>query len=133
AAQEAVRKYGSGCTGSRFLNGTIKLHEDLENELANFLQKESVMLFSTGFFANEGALSTLLESDDFILCDRENHASIIDGCRMSRAKTVPYSHNDGQALRKRLKRLPEEAGKMVVVDGVFSMSGEVVNLPEVTA
>ena len=131
AAHEAIRKYGSGCTGSRFLSGTLRLHEELEEALARFLKRESVLLFSTGFFANEGALSTLLEDGDFILCDREDHASILDGCRMSRAKTVPFSHNSPEALRRRLNRLPAEAGKLVVVDGVFSMSGDIANLPEI--
>jgi 8-amino-7-oxononanoate synthase len=131
AAQAAARKFGSGCTGSRFLSGTIKLHEQLEEELASFLNREAVLLFSTGFFANVGALQTLLEDGDFILCDRENHASIVDGCRMSKAKTVPYSHNSKEALRRRLRRMPKNAGKMIIVDGVFSMSGDIVNLPEV--
>lgn len=131
AAQAAIRKYGSGCTGSRFLNGNIRLHEQLEEELADFLQREAVLLFSTGFFANEGALATLMEDGDFILCDRENHASIIDGCRMSKAKTVPFSHNSAESLRKRLKRIPAEGGKLVIVDGVFSMSGDLIRLPEI--
>ncbi len=132
ASQAALRKYGSGCTGSRFLSGTIKLHEQLEEELATFLNREAVLLFSTGFFANIGALQTLLDDGDYILCDRENHASIVDGCRMSKAKTVPYAHNSVDALRRRLSRMPAEAGKLVIVDGVFSMSGDIVNLPEIT-
>lgn len=129
SAQAAIRKYGSGCTGSRFLNGNIKIHEQLEEELASFLQRESVLLFSTGFFANQGALSTLLEAGDFILTDRENHASIIDGCAMSPAKTVPFSHNSADALRRRLSRMSAEGGKLLVLDGVFSMSGDLVDLP----
>lgn len=129
AAQAAVRKYGSGCTGSRFLNGTLILHEQLEAELAEFLDREACLVFSTGFFANEGALATLCDETDFILCDRENHASIVDGCRMSRAKTVPFAHNSPESLRRRLKRLPETGGKLVVIDGVFSMSGDIVDLP----
>jgi 8-amino-7-oxononanoate synthase len=132
ASIEATRKYGSGCTGSRFLNGTIRLHEELEEELARFLQRESVLLFSTGFFANQGALATLLEDGDAILCDRENHASIIDGCSQSAGKTIPFSHNSAEALRRRLTRLPETAGKLLIVDGVFSMSGDIVNLPAMT-
>jgi 8-amino-7-oxononanoate synthase len=131
AAQVAIRKYGSGCTGSRFLNGNILLHEQLEAELASFLDREAVLLFSTGFFANQGALHTLLSEADYILCDRENHASIIDGCRISPAKTVPFAHNDPASLRKRLARLPADSGKLVVADGVFSMSGDLVNLPEI--
>ncbi len=130
AAQAAIRKYGAGCTGSRFLNGTLKIHEQLEAELADFVQKESCLVFSTGFFVNQGALATLLEDGDYILCDRENHASILDGCRFSPAKTVPFAHNSPEALRRRLARLPKEGGKLVIVDGVFSMSGDLVNLPE---
>jgi len=129
ASKEALGKYGSGCTGSRFLNGTLAIHEELEAELADFLQRESVLVFSTGFFANQGALATLFEEGDFILCDRENHASILDGCRFSSAKTVPFAHNSVEALERRLARLPKEGGKMLIVDGVFSMSGDLVDLP----
>ncbi|MFZ4116789.1 MAG: aminotransferase class I/II-fold pyridoxal phosphate-dependent enzyme [Chthoniobacterales bacterium] len=129
AACEATRRFGAGCTGSRLLNGTIRLHEQLEAELADFLQREAVLLFSTGFFANQGALTTLLEAEDAILCDRENHASIIEGCQTSVAKLVPYRHNSAAALRNRLKRLPQEAGKLVITDGVFSMSGDIADLP----
>lgn len=129
AACDATRRFGSGCTGSRLLNGTISLHEELEAQLANFLQREAVLLFSTGFFANQGALTALLESDDSILCDRENHASIIEGCQTSVARLIPYRHNSAAALRNRLKRLPEESGKLVIMDGVFSMSGDIADLP----
>lgn len=129
ATCEATRRFGSGCTGSRLLNGTISLHEELEAQLANFLQREAVLLFSTGFFANQGALTALLESDDSILCDRENHASIIEGCQTSVARLIPYRHNSAAALRNRLKRLPEESGKLVIMDGVFSMSGDIADLP----
>lgn len=133
ASIAATRKYGSGCTGSRFLNGNIRLHEQLEEELATFLGRESVLLFSTGFFANQGALASLLEDGDAILCDRENHASILDGCRFSAAKTIPFAHNSPEALRRRLKRLPNTAGKLLIVDGVFSMSGDIVDLPGMQA
>jgi len=129
AACDATRKYGSGCTGSRLLNGTIQLHVKLEEALAEFLQREAVLLFSTGFFANQGALSALTEDGDVILCDRENHASIIDGCQFAPAKLVPYRHNSAMSLRNRLKRQPEESGKLVVMDGVFSMSGDIADLP----
>lgn len=129
AACDATRKYGAGCTGSRLLNGTIKLHVELEEALAAFLKRESVLLFSTGFFANQGALATLTEEGDAILCDRENHASIIDGCQFAPARLIPYRHNSAVSLRNRLKRLPEEAGKLVVMDGVFSMSGDIADLP----
>ena len=131
AACEAARKYGAGCTGSRLLNGNIRLHEQLEEALAEFLQREAVLLFSTGFFANQGALATLTEDDDAILCDRENHASIIDGCQFAPAKLVPFRHNSATSLRNRLRRLPESAGKLVVLDGVFSMSGDIADLPPI--
>lgn len=129
AACDATRRFGAGCTGSRLLNGTISLHEQLESELADFLHREAVLLFSTGFFANQGALTALLESDDAILCDRENHASIIEGCQTSVARLIPYRHNSPTVLRNRLKRIPEESGKLVITDGVFSMSGDIANLP----
>lgn len=130
AACEAARKYGSGCTGSRLLNGSLRIHRQLEEELADFLQREDVLLFSTGFFANQGALSAITEEGDVILCDRENHASIIDGCAFSPAKLIPFRHNSAESLQNRLKRVDPEAGRLVVVDGVFSMSGDMVNLPE---
>ncbi len=131
AVCDAARKFGSGCTGSRLLNGNIRLHEQLEEALAAFLQRESVLLFSTGFFANQGALATLMEDGDAILCDRENHASIIDGCQFAPSKLVPFRHNSAVSLRNRLKRLPEAAGKMVVLDGIFSMSGDIADLPSI--
>lgn len=129
AACEATRKYGAGCTGSRLLNGTIRLHIELEEALAQFLQREAVLLFSTGFFANQGALSTLTEDGDYILCDRENHASIIDGCQFAPARLIPFRHNSVDSLRNRLKRVPPEAGRLIVLDGVFSMSGDIADLP----
>ena len=129
AACEMTRRYGAGCTGSRLLNGTIKPHIELEERLAEFLQREAAVLFSTGFFANQGAISTLTEEGDAILCDRENHASIIDGCQFAPAKLVPYQHNSAVSLQRRLMRLPAEAGKLIVMDGVFSMSGDIADLP----
>lgn len=131
AANAATRRYGAGCTGSRFLNGNMNIHDRLEEELAAFLQREAVLLFSTGFFVNLGVLTTLCQTGDFILCDRENHASIIDGCDGSAAKTVPFAHNNIPVLRRRLSHLPNEGGRMVVVDGVYSMSGDIARLPEV--
>ena len=128
ASQDATRRFGAGCTGSRFLNGTMTLHEELEAELADFLQKESVLLFSTGFFVNQGALATLLQEGDAILCDRENHASIIDGCNASLAKTIPFAHNSADSLRRRLNRVSKDAGKLMIADGVFSMSGDLADL-----
>lgn len=129
AACAATRKFGAGCTGSRLLNGSIELHEQLEHALADFLQRDAVLLFSTGFFANQGALVALTEDDDAILCDRENHASIIDGCMFSPAKLVPFRHNSVTSLRNRLRRLPDEAGRLMIMDGVFSMSGDIADLP----
>jgi len=129
AAVEATRKYGLGCTGSRFLSGNLIIHEQLEEALAQYMGKDSALLFSTGYFANQGALTCLFEEGDYILCDKENHASIIDGCRMSPAKIIPFAHNSPESLRRRLSRLPAEAGKMVVIDGVFSMSGDIARLP----
>jgi 8-amino-7-oxononanoate synthase len=129
ASCAATRQYGSGCTGSRLLNGTIRIHVELEEALADFLQRDAVLLFSTGFFANQGAIASLTEEGDAILCDRENHASIIDGCQFAPAKLIPYRHNSASSLRNRLKRLPGEAGKLVVMDGVFSMSGDLADLP----
>jgi 8-amino-7-oxononanoate synthase len=129
AAIEATRKYGAGCTGSRLLNGTIKLHVELEEALADFLGIEAAILFSTGFFANQGALTTLTEEGDAILCDKENHASIIDGCQAAPARLIPFRHNSPESLETRLKRLPDEAGRLVIMDGVFSMSGDIADLP----
>ncbi len=131
AACEATRRYGVGCTGSRLLNGTIKLHVELEEALAAFLEQEACILYSTGFFANQGALIALTEDDDAILCDRENHASIIDGCQFAPAKLIPFRHNSASSLEMRLKRLPDEAGRLVIMDGVFSMSGDIADLPEI--
>jgi 8-amino-7-oxononanoate synthase len=131
AACDATRGYGAGCTGSRLLNGTIKLHVELEEALADFLGREASILFSTGFFANQGALVALTEEGDAILCDRENHASIIDGCQFAPAKLIPFRHNSAESLESRLKRLPDEAGRMVVLDGVFSMSGYIADLPTI--
>lgn len=129
AACRATREYGAGCTGSRLLNGSLKIHRELEEELADFLEREDVLLFSTGFFANQGALSALTEEGDCIFCDRENHASIIDGCQFSPAKLVPFRHNSPESFHNRIKRAPAEAGRLLVVDGIFSMSGDIVNLP----
>ena len=130
AACRATREYGAGCTGSRLLNGSLKIHEELEEELADFLGLEAALLFSTGFFANQGALEALTEEGDEIFCDRENHASIIDGCQFAPAKLVPFRHNTAASLENRLKRADPAAGRLVVMDGVFSMSGDIANLPE---
>ena len=131
AACDATRRYGAGCTGSRLLNGTIKLHVELEEALAAFLGREASILYSTGFFANQGALVALTEDGDAILCDRENHASIIDGCQFAPAKLIPFRHNSAESLENRLKRLSDEVGRMVILDGVFSMSGDIADLPSI--
>lgn len=132
AGVQALEKYGSGCSGSRFLNGNLDLHNILERELAEFLGKEACVLLSTGFQSNLGIISAVAGRHDYILSDRENHASIYDGCDLSYAETVRYRHNDMDDLEKRLQKLPREAGKLIVTDGVFSMSGDVCLLPEIT-
>jgi len=126
----AVQKYGSGCAGSRFLNGTLDLHIQLENELAVLMKKEAVLLYSTGFQVNLGVASTLVGKDEYILADKANHASLVEGCRLSLGKTLRFGHNDMAALDRRLAQLPPEAGKLIVVDGVFSMEGDIIKLPE---
>jgi 8-amino-7-oxononanoate synthase len=130
SAQKAVEKYGSGCAGSRFLNGTLDIHEQLENKLAKFTGKESAVLFSTGYQANLGAISCLTGRNDYLILDERDHASIIDGSRLSFSKVIKYAHNDMADLRKKLNLLPEDAVKLIVTDGVFSMEGDIVKLPE---
>ena len=131
AGVKAVEKYGSGCSGSRFMNGTLDLHVTLEKELAEFVGKEAVMTFSTGFQSNLGIISAIAGREDYILCDRENHASIYDGCKLSYATMVRYRHNDMEDLERKLQKIPENAGKLIVTDGVFSMGGDICNLPEI--
>ena len=131
AAKKAIDKYGSGCSGSRFLNGTLDLHVELERELARFLNKEKVITLSTGFQANLGVISAIAGRNDYTLCDKENHASIYDGCRLSYAKLLRYEHNDMDDLEKKLKLVPEDKGILIVTDGVFSMSGDICNLPKI--
>ena len=131
AAKKAIDKYGSGCSGSRFLNGTLDLHVELENELARFLKKDKVITFSTGFQANLGVISAIAGRGDFILCDKENHASIYDGCRLSYAKLLRYEHSDMEDLERKLKLVPEDNGILIVTDGVFSMGGDICKLPEI--
>lgn len=133
AVKEALERFGTAATGSRLLNGNSVLHDQLEQEFSRFLGKEAALVFSTGFLTNLGALSCLAEEGDFILSDAENHGSIIAGCKGSSAKTLTYRHNDMQDLERVLKGLPEEATKWIVSDGVFSMTGEMVNLPGLVA
>ncbi len=131
AGVEALEKYGSGCSGSRFLNGTLDIHVKLEEELAEFLHKEAVVTFSTGFQSNLGIISAVAGRNDYIICDKENHASIYDGCRLSYAKMLRYNHSDMEDLERQLKTVPDTAGILIVTDGVFSMSGEICKLPEI--
>ena len=131
AGIHAFEKYGSGCSGSRFLNGTLEMHLELEKELADFLRKDGVMTFSTGFQSNLGIISAIVGRGDYVICDRENHASIYDGCKLSYGKMLRYRHNDMADLEKMLASVPDEAGRLIVTDGVFSMGGDIANLPEI--
>lgn len=133
AAIEATRKSGTSCTGSRFLNGTLASHLALEKRLADYVEKEAALVFSTGYQANVGALSSLLGRGDFVVTDRDDHASIVDGCRLSFGKLKRFRHNDMAHLERVLCALPGEASKLVVVDGVFSMGGDIAPLPEIAA
>ena len=131
AAKAALDKYGSGCAGSRFLNGTLDLHVKLEKELAEFVNKDEALCFSTGFSVNQGVLAVICGKDDYIICDDRDHASIVDVRRLSFAKQLHYKHNDMEDLERVLKNLPYEAIKLIVVDGVFSMEGDLAKLPEI--
>ena len=133
AAQAAIREFGTSCTGSRFLNGTLSLHCELEERLAAFLGKEEAIVFSTGYQTNLGVLSALIGRSDLVICDKENHASIVDGCRLSLGRMRRYRHNDMEDLERVLKACPDDAGKLLATDGVFSMSGEIAPLPEIVA
>ena len=131
AAINATRKYGTGCAGSRFLNGTLDLHVQLEKELAAFLGKEECLVFTTGFTVNEGVIPTLVDRKDYIICDDRDHASIVDGRRLSFATQLKYKHNDMEALEKELKKCNPDSVKLIIVDGVFSMEGDLAPLPEI--
>jgi 8-amino-7-oxononanoate synthase len=130
AAKKAIDKYGTGCAGSRFLNGTLDIHVELEERLAKFVGKEASIIFSTGFQVNLGVLSCIAGRNDYLILDEYDHASLIDGSRLSFARTLKYAHNDMDDLRARLRNIPEDALKLIVVDGVFSMEGDIVKLPE---
>ncbi len=130
AAKIAVDKYGTGCAGSRFLNGTLDLHVQLEENLAEYFGKEAALVFSTGFQANLGVISCLSGRNDYILIDELDHASIIDGSRLSFSKVIKFKHNDMNSLERQLASLPKDSIKLIVVDGVFSMEGDIVNLPD---
>jgi len=131
AAVDAVRRYGTSCTGSRFLNGTLALHKELEERLAAFVGKEAALAFSTGYQTNVGTISALVGRGDVVITDREDHASIVDGCRLAFGKMLRFRHNDMPDLERVLRNAPSEAGKLVVVDGVFSMGGDIAPLPEI--
>ncbi|MBQ9883868.1 MAG: aminotransferase class I/II-fold pyridoxal phosphate-dependent enzyme [Bacteroidaceae bacterium] len=131
AAIEATKKYGTGCAGSRFLNGTLDLHVQLEKELAEFVGKEDALCFSTGFTVNEGVIPAMLGRSDYVICDDRDHASIVDGRRLSFATQLKYKHNDMESLEKELQKCAPDSIKLIVVDGVFSMEGDLANLPEI--
>lgn len=131
AGVKAIEQYGTGCSGSRFLNGTLELHLELENELAKFLRKEAVCTFSTGFQSNLGIISAIARHGDYIINDKENHASIYDGSQLSYAKRLLFKHNDMADLERILQNVSGKGGVLIVTDGVFSMSGDIANLPEI--
>lgn len=130
-AKAALDKYGSGCAGSRFLNGTLDLHVQLEKEIAEYIHKDDCLCFSTGFSVNQGVIAMVVSKGDYIICDDRDHASIVDGRRLSFARQLHYKHNDMADLERVLQSLPEEGIKLIVVDGVFSMEGDLANLPEI--
>jgi len=132
AAKDAIDRYGTGCSGSRYLTGTINLHVELEKKLAAFLGTEDVLLFSTGYQTALGVIAALVQKGDYVISDKENHACIIGGCLLAKgafAEFVRYKHNDMDDLERVLQRIPDDAGKLIVTDGVFSVSGELVDLP----
>ena len=131
AAEAALAEYGTGCSGSRFLNGTLRLHLELERELADFVHMDGAVTFSTGFQSNLGIISALVGRGDYVVCDRENHASIYDGCRLSFGKMLRYRHADMDDLEAKFRAVPESAGCLIVTDGVFSMGGDIAKLPEI--
>ncbi len=130
AAIDAIRRYGTSCTGSRFLNGTLELHEQLEHELAEYVGKEAALVFSTGMQTNLGTISALVGRGDFVILDKEDHASLVDGAKLSFGETKRFAHQDMAELERILSRLPADKGKLVVVDGLYSMEGDIAPLPE---
>ncbi len=133
AAIDAVKRFGTSCTGSRFLNGTLELHLELERRLATWLDRDAALVFSTGYQVNVGTISAVVGRGDYVITDKDDHASIVDGCRLSYGTMKRYPHNDLAALDRVLSSLPEEAGKLVIVDGLFSMGGDIAPLPELIA
>ncbi len=130
AAIDAIKRYGTSCTGSRFVNGTLELHKELERRLAAFVGKPAAIVFSTGYQTNLGTISALVGQGDIVIIDKEDHASIYDGCRMALGEMKRFVHNDMTSLERVLQDCPEQAGKLVVVDGVFSMGGDITPLPQ---
>ena len=133
AGVKTIEKYGTGCSGSRFLNGTLKMHYELEDELKKFLRKEDCITFPAGFMANLGIISSVVGRHDYVILDREDHASIYDATRLSYGKMLRYKHADMEDLERQLQSVPEDAGCLIVTDGVFSMSGDIAKLPEICA
>ncbi len=131
AAMDAIQKYGTSCTGSRFLNGTLEMHERLERELAEWVGKESALVFSTGMQTNLGVISSLIGRMDVAVMDKGDHASIVDGARLSYGSIERFQHNDPEHLERVLKSIPEDRGKLVVVDGLYSMEGDIADLPAI--
>jgi len=131
AATSAIDRFGTSCTGSRFLNGTLALHEQLENELAEFVKKDSALVFSTGMQVNLGTISSLIGRGDVVVLDKDDHASIVDGARLGYGKIERFRHNDMDHLKRVLESIPEDIGKLIVVDGVFSMGGDLADLPNI--
>ncbi len=131
AGVKALETYGTGCSGSRLLNGTLILHQQFEKEMAAFLRKGDVATFPSGFQSNLGIISAIVGRNDYVICDKENHASIYDGCKLSYGKMLRYKHSDMEELEKMLQRVPAECGCLIVTDGVFSMGGDVAKLPEI--
>jgi len=130
AAIDAIRRFGTSCTGSRFLNGTLELHEQLEHELADWVGKEAALVFSTGMQSNLGAISALVGRGDIVILDKDNHASIVDGARLGWGDTKRFRHNDMADLERILAGIPDNKGKLVVVDGLYSMGGDIAPLPQ---
>lgn len=133
AAIDAITQYGTSCTGSRFLNGTLELHEQLERELAAWVGKEAALVFSTGMQVNLGTISALVGRNDVVLLDRDDHASIVDGARLGWGTVKRFQHNNAEHLARTLEDIPDDAGRLVVVDGLFSMEGDIARLPELVA
>lgn len=131
AAIRATERYGTGCTGSRFLNGTLDIHEELERKLARFFKKEDCIVFSTGFQTNLGTIASLVHKGDVVITDRYDHASIVDGCRLSFGEARRFRHNDMASLKRVLESIPQDSGKLIVVDGIFSMEGDIAPLPQI--